>query len=159
VKVESRDAAGVRWAAGGVPGGASHDVKDGRLRYTFNWIGTKLQDVVADRAIEPGPHVLTAEFVARGPNTDPDMPGTAGTLTLFVDDESVGSGEIVTQPGYFCLTGDGICAGRDSASAVSPEYEAPFAFTGGTIDKVVVDLSGTRYIDHEAQVRGWFLID
>ena len=32
-------------------------------------------------------------------------------------------GEIVTQPGDFCLVGDGICVGRDSASPVTPEYD------------------------------------
>ena len=47
----------------------------------------------------------------------------------------------------------------NSASAVTPEYVAPFEFTGGTIDKVVVDMSGERYVDHEAQVRAWFAID
>ena len=87
------------------------------------------------------------------------MPGAEGTLTLYCDDEAIGSGKIVTQPGYFCLTGDGICAGRDSSSAVTPEYEAPFPFTGGKLDKVVVDLSGEPYIDHEADVRAWFAID
>jgi arylsulfatase len=87
------------------------------------------------------------------------MPGTAGTLTLYVDEEPVGSGELVTQPGYFCLTGDGICVGRDSASAVSPDYQAPYPFSGGTIDKVVVDVSGEGYVDHEAKVRAWFAID
>lgn len=55
--------------------------------------------------------------------------------------------------------GDGICVGRDDASPVTPAYTAPFPFTGGVIDKVVVDVSGDRYIDHEAQVRGWFLLD
>ncbi len=159
VVLDAQDAQGVLWAAGGVPGGHSLYVKDRRLRYTFNWIGTTLQDVVADRDLTPGAHVLTAEFVANGPSTNPDMPGTSGTLTLYVDDQAVGSGPIVTQPGYFCLTGDGICVGRDSASAVSPEYQAPFRFTGGRIDKVVVDVSGERYVDHEAQVRAWFAID
>jgi hypothetical protein len=103
--------------------------------------------------------VCSAEFMADGPRADPAMPGTAGTLTLYVDHEAVGSGQIVTQPGYFCLTGDGICVGRDSASAVTPEYQAPFPFAGGSIDKVVVDVSGERYLDHEAQVRAWFAID
>jgi arylsulfatase A-like enzyme len=159
VTVESSGVEGVIWAAGGVPGGHSLYVKDGVLRYTFNWIGTILQDVVADRPLTPGAHVCSAEFAAEGPNGDPAMPGAAGTLTLYVDDEAVGSGQIVTQPGYFCLTGDGICVGRDSASAVTPEYQAPFPFTGGTIDKVIVDVSGERYLDHEAQVRAWFAID
>ncbi len=66
---------------------------------------------------------------------------------------------IVNRPGYFCLVGDGICVGRDSASPVTPDDASPFAFTGGTIDKVVVDGSGERCIDHEAHVRAWFWID
>jgi arylsulfatase len=159
VTIDDGGAQGVVWAAGGVPGGHSLYVKDGRLRYTFNWIGTHLQDVVAEHDLTPGPHVLAADFVASGPSADPAMPGTAGTLTLYVDDQAVGSGPITTQPGYFCLTGDGICVGRDSASAVTPEYQAPFPFTGGTIDKVVVDVSGEAYLDHEAQVRTWFSLD
>ena len=159
VRVDSTEVEGVVWAAGGVPGGHSLYVKDGTLRYTFNWVGTVLQDVVADTALTPGSHVLAAQFAASGPSSNPDLPGTEGTLTLFVDDQQVGQGTIVTQPGYFCLTGDGICVGRDSASAVTPEYQAPFPFTGGSIDRVVVDLSGDGYIDHEAAVRAWFSID
>jgi arylsulfatase len=159
VQVDSADAEGVIWAAGGVPGGHSLYVQDGRLRYTFNWIGSILQDVVSDRDLTAGAHVLAAEFAASGPSTDPAMPGTEGTLTLYVDDQVVGSSRLVTQPGYFCLTGDGICVGRDSASPVTPAYVSPFPFTGGTIDKVVVDVSGDRYVDHEAQVRAWFSID
>ena len=159
VKVDSADAQGVLWAAGGVPGGHSLFIKDGRLQYTFNWVGSKHQDVVADTEITPGAHVFIAEFAAGGPSPDPAMPGCAGTLTLYVDDQAVGSGDIVTQPGFFCLTGDGICVGRDSGSPVSKAYEDTFPFTGGTIDRVVVDVSGEAYVDHEAQVRGWFAID
>ena len=159
VNVTSSDVEGVIWAAGGVPGGHSLYVKDKRLRYTFNWVGTVLQDVVADRDLTEGAHVCTAEFTLEGPSDDPAMPGAVGTLTLYVDDQQVAAERITTQPGYFCLTGDGICVGRDSASAVTPEYDAPFPFTGGTIDKVVVDVSGERYVDHEGAVRAWFSID
>ena len=93
-----------------------------------------------------GRHVLAVEFAVEGPNTDPKQPGFAGTATLYIDDEPVGSGDIVTQPGYFCLVGDGICVGRDSASPVTPDYadRGTFAFTGGTIDKVVVDVTGEQ---------------
>jgi len=159
VRIDSVDVEGVVFAAGGVPGGHSLYVKDGRLTYTFNWIGTVLQDVVAESTLTEGTHVLVAEFAAAGPSTDAQMPGTEGTLSLFVDDVRVGQGRIVTQPGYFCLTGDGICVGRDSASAVTPNYAAPFAFTGGEIERVVVDLSGEAYVDHESKVRAWFGID
>ena len=159
VVVDSVDAEGVLYAHGGVAGGHSLYVKDRRLRYAFNWVGTHLQAVSADREITPGPHVFTAEFTATGRNADPAMPGAAGTLTLYIDDEPAGKAEIVTQPGYFCVVGDGICVGRDDASPVTPDYRSPFRFTGGTIDKVVVDVSGDRYVDHEAQVRAWFSLD
>ncbi|MFF0817698.1 sulfatase-like hydrolase/transferase [Rhodococcus sp. NPDC003318] len=159
VRVDADDAEGVLFAHGGVAGGHSLYIKDHRLHYAFNWLGTTQRDVVADRDIGPGSHVCTAEFAADGRNPDPGMPGFAGTLTLYLDDEQVAAGEIVTQPGPFNLVGDGICIGRDSGSPVTPDYTAPFAFTGGSIDKVVVDVSGQRYVDHEAQVRGWFALD
>jgi arylsulfatase A-like enzyme len=159
VAIDSADAEGVLFAHGGVAGGHSLYVKDGRLRYAFNWVGTHLQEVVADREIAPGRHVFSADFSVKGKSEDASMPGFAGTLDLYVDDEHVGSGEIVTQPGVFCLVGDGICVGRDSASPVTPDYTSPFRFKGGTIEKAVVDVSGTRYVDHEAEVRGWFMLD
>jgi len=159
VDIDSIDAKGVLYAHGGVAGGHSLYVKDKKLRYTFNWIGTQLYDIVADTEISPGRHTLTVEFVTTGQSTDPAVPGFNGTLTLYVDERKVGDGEIVTQPGNFCLVGDGICVGRDSASPVTPQYTAPFAFTGGTIEKVVVDVSGERFVDHEAEVAGWFSRD
>jgi arylsulfatase len=159
VRLDSADAQGVIWAAGGIAGGHALYVQDRRLCYSFNWVGSLFQDVVATRDVTPGPHVFTAEFSATGRSTDPEHPGTAGTVTLYVDEDEVGTGDIITQPGYFCITGDGISVGKDSGSAVTPRYAAPFPFTGGTIDKVVMDLSGEHFVDHEAQVIGWFLKD
>jgi arylsulfatase len=159
VEIDAPDAEGVLFAHGGVAGGHSLYVKDGKLRYTFNWVGTHLQDVVGDRDITAGEHVYAAEFSLKGKSEDPAMPGFAGTLSLYADGDQIGEGEIVTQPGFFCLVGDGICVGRDSASPVTPEYRPPFRFTGGTIDQVVVDVSGEAYLDHEAQVQAWFMRD
>jgi arylsulfatase A-like enzyme len=153
------DAEGVLFAHGGVAGGHSLYVQDHRVTYAFNWLGTSLQVITADRDIAPGQHVVTAEFQATGRNSDPAMPGARGTITLYIDGDVVGSGEIVTQPGLFCAVGDGLCVGRDDASPVTPAYTAPYRFTGGTIDKAVVDVSGDRFVDHEAEVRGWFLLD
>jgi arylsulfatase len=159
VHLDDATAQGVLFAHGGVAGGHSLYLKDDRLRYAFNWVGTHLQVVESDGPVPSGSHVVTAEFTAGGRSDDPQMPGAKGVLALYVDAQEVGSGEIVTQPGAFCLVGDGICVGRDDASPVTLDYVAPFPFTGGTIDRVVVDVSGERYIDHEAQVRGWFLLD
>jgi arylsulfatase len=159
VMIDSPEAEGVIYAHGGVAGGHSLYLKDGRLRYAFNWVGSHLQCIEADREISPGKHVYTAEFAVKGKSDDPVRPGFAGTLTLYMDGEPVGTDAIITQPGFFCLVGDGICVGRDSASPVTSDYTAPFRFTGGAIEKVVVDVSGEPYLDHEAQVRAWFMRD
>jgi arylsulfatase len=159
IQIDSADAHGVIYAHGGVAGGHSLYIKDRYLHYVYNWLGSHLQVVQADREITPGPHVFTTEFTATGRSQDPAMPGATGTLTLYLDDQPVGSGDIITQPGYFCIVGDGICVGRNDGSPITPDFDGPFRFTGGTIDKVIVDVSGERYIDHEAQVRGWFIVD
>ncbi len=62
---------GVIFAHGGVAGGHSLYVKDGRLRYAFNWVGTHIQDVVADRDIAAGQHIYSAEFSMTGQERGP----------------------------------------------------------------------------------------
>jgi arylsulfatase len=42
---------------------------------------------------------------------------------------------------------------------VSPDYRAPFPLTGGTIDRVVVDVSGDRYVDHDKEVLAYLARD
>ena len=71
----------------------------------------------------------------------------------------VHAAEIVTQPGHFALTGDGLCVGRDSASPVAPEYDPPFRFVGGRIERVVVDVSGAPFVDHEKEVLAYLKRD
>ena len=119
-------------------------IKDRKLHYAFNWLAGALHNVSGADEITIGKHVFTVEFVSEGPNGDPEMPGFKGTATLYIDDRAVGSGNVVTQPGPFCLIGDGICVGRDSASPVTPDYadRGTFNFSGGTIDRVIVDVSG-----------------
>ena len=55
-------------------------------------------------------------------------------------------------PFIFGLAGGGVSVGRNLGQPVSQSYQAPFEFTGGTIARVVVDVSGTPYIDAEKQM-------
>jgi arylsulfatase len=157
VTIDGPDAAGVLFGQGANAGGHVFYVKDRRLHYVYNWLGERVQQVSSDSELPTGEHVLTAEFEKTG---DEESTGSAtGTLTLYVDTEPVGSGEIVTQPGFFGLTGAGLTVGRSAASAVSPDIEPPFAFAGGTIDRVVVDVSGDHYVDHEKEVLAYLARD
>jgi hypothetical protein len=67
-----------------------------------------------------------------------------GTLSLYYGDEKVGEGRIKTQPGKFMIAGEGLCIGRDGGERVTGDYPGPYphAFTGGTINRVAVHVSG-----------------
>jgi arylsulfatase len=155
--LDTADAQGVLFAHGGVGGGHSLYLQGGRLHYVYNGLGERIQKISSDVDVEPGKHVFTAEFQKTG---DEEGSGSAtGTLTLYIDETEVGSDEIVTQPGFFALTGDGLSIGRDSASPVSADYSSPFSFTGGEIDRVIVDVSGDHYVDHEKEVLAYLARD
>ncbi|MDV2482780.1 sulfatase-like hydrolase/transferase [Methanoculleus sp. Wushi-C6] len=155
--IDGPEAQGVLFAHGGVGGGHSLYIADGRLHYVYNWLGDAIQKISSSSIVPTGRHAFTAEFAMDGEDTE--TKSALGTLTLYVDMEKVGEGRIRTQPGFFTLTGDGLCVGRDSGSPVSPDYSAPFAFTGGTIDRVVIDVSGEHYVDHEKEVAAWIMRD
>ncbi|MFZ2174035.1 MAG: arylsulfatase [Rhodococcus sp. (in: high G+C Gram-positive bacteria)] len=155
VVIDSPDAEGVLLAIGGVGGGLSLYVRDRRFHFVYNWLGEKIQKISADTEISAGRHLLTAGFRVTGG----DPTGSAlGTLTLFLDEEQVGSLDIITQPGPFSLS-EGLSVGRDSGSPASPDYRPPFTFTGGTIEAVVVDVSGDRFVDHEKEVLAYLMRD
>ena len=149
VDIETPEAEGVLLAHGARFGGHSLYVKDGTLKYVYNFAGIVEQMVVAAEKVPTGKCQLSAAFVREGT----DMP-THGTLTLYIDEKAVGSAQIRTQPGYFALDGEGLCIGRDSADPVTKDYpgERPWEFTGGTIKQVIVDVSGDPFInvEHEA---------
>lgn len=64
----------------------------------------------------------------------------------------------MTQPGNFSLVGEGLNVGRDPGEPVTDDYAGsrPYAFTGGTINQVMVDLSGEPFIDLEREAIAMF---
>jgi arylsulfatase A-like enzyme len=150
-------AEGVLFSQGARAGGHALYVKDGRLHYTYNWLGEREQTVSSESEIDGGTHVVTAEFAKTG--DDPQTMSATGTLTLYVDTEAVGSGEVMTQPGMFGLSGSGVSVGRGNGSSVSSDYEGTFPFSGGTVERVVIDVSGDHYVDHEKEVLAYLARD
>jgi arylsulfatase len=157
VRIDTPEAGGVLFAHGGVGGGHSLALLGGRLQYVYNWLGERVQRISSPAPIPPGEHILTAEFAKTG--DDPKTGSALGTLTLYVDTDAVASGEIMTQPGFFSLTGDGLTVGRDSGSPVTGDFDGASAFSGGAIDRVVVDVSGDDFVDHEKEVLAYIARD
>ena len=58
-------------------------------------------------------------------------------------------------PFLFSLAGEGLCVGRDSAEPVTGDYPGAHlrTFTGGTIKRVAVDVSGDPYLNLEREAQ------
>ena len=143
-------AEGVLFAQGTRFGGHALYVKDNRLHYLNNFLGSEEQKVVASEEVPTGEKlILSASFE----KTSAEADHTAGTLTLYHNDEKVGEGEIKTQLGAFAIAGSGLYVGRHEGEPLTDDFpgEAPHRFTGGTINRLGIDVSGEPYLDLERE--------
>ncbi len=151
VRVDTIGAEGVIFKQGGAHGGHVLFVQDGRLHYVYNFMGEDEQKLSSSIAVPLGNHILGVRYTRAGTVEGSHTP--LGEVALFVDDEAAGSlADVRVHPGTFGLAGAGLSVGRNSGSAVSSSYKAPFEFTGGAITQVVVDVSGQPYEDVEKEL-------
>jgi arylsulfatase A-like enzyme len=150
VDIPAAGAEGVLFAHGSPFGGHALYIKDNRLHYVYNFVGNE-QKLVGTEDIPTGDDlILSASFEKDGE----DPPGVStGLISLWHGDTKVGETRIKTQPGKFMLSGEGLCIGRDGGAGVTGDFPGPrpWAFTGGTIKRVAVDVSGDPYVDLERE--------
>ncbi|MDO3401473.1 arylsulfatase [Mycolicibacterium neoaurum] len=158
VTIDTADAQGVLFKQGAGHGGHVLFVQNGHLEYVYNFMGEDEQRVTARTPIPLGSHVFGVRYERTGTVEGSHTP--VGQVSLYIDDSIVGQADGVrTHPGSFGLSGGGIKVGSNTGQAVSGAYSAPFAFTGGTIAKAVVDISGTPYLDAERELARAFARD
>jgi arylsulfatase len=156
VTIDTEDAQGVLFAHGARFGGHALYIKDGKLKYVYNFVGDDEQVIESTGPVPTGRHVFSASFEREG-----DSMPAEGTLTLHVGEETAGQGRIRTQPGKFSIAGEGLNIGKDAGEPVTDDYpgQAPWSFTGGTIHRAAVDVSGQPFVDLAAEVRMAFMRD
>ncbi len=143
---------GVLISQGGNDGGYTLFIKDDKLHYVHNYVEAEYFHVESNKTVPEGRRKLRFEFEVTGKPDIAKGKGTPGIGQLYIDDKLVGETEIpVTTPLVFGLTG-GIVVGGDPGAPVSPDYEAPFRYTGELFN-VTVDLSGDLIEDDEAGFR------
>jgi arylsulfatase A-like enzyme len=151
VDLPASGAQGVLFAHGSRFGGHALYVKDNRLHYAYNFVGIVEQKIDATEDLPTGQDlIVSAAFDKDGE----DPPGVAtGVLSLYHGDHKVGEGRIKTQPGSFAIAGEGLCVGRDGGEPVTDDYPGapPWQFTGGTIKRIAIDVSGEPYVDLERE--------
>jgi arylsulfatase len=156
VNVETPNANGVLFAQGSRFGGHALYVKNGTLKYVYNWVGEFEQIIESDTPLPTGECVFSASFEKVG-----DAMPAEGILSLYINEEKVGEGKIKTQPGKFSLAGEGLNVGKEGAEPVTDDYPgtSPWAFVGGTIHQATVDVAGEPWVDLEKEVVAAFARD
>jgi arylsulfatase len=150
VDIPAPGAEGVLFAQGSRFGGHTLYIKDNRLHYLNNFLGSVEQKVVATKDVPTGEKlILSASFEKT--SQEPDR--AKGTLSLYHGDEKVAEAEIDTQLGAFAIAGSALYVGRHEGEPLTADFpgQAPHHFTGGTLDRVAVDVSGEAYIDLERE--------
>lgn len=117
IEVPESGAQGVIIAQGANIGGWSLYVHEGKLKYCYNLGGVKRFFAESAGVLPAGEHQVRMEFDYRGEGL-----GGGGTVTLFVDGEQVGSGEVEATLAMVFSADDGCDVGLDSGSPVSPDY-------------------------------------
>ncbi len=151
VTIDTTGAEGVLFKQGGGHGGHVLFIQDGRLHYVYNFMGDEEQLVSSPGAVPLGTHIFGVSYSRTGTVENSHTP--LGEVTLYIDGDAVASlPNVKAHPGTFGLAGATISVGRNTGSAVSSTFKAPYAFTGGTIAQVNVDLSGAPYVDVEKEL-------
>ena len=144
-------AEGVLLCQGSGMGGWSFYVQDGKLHYVHNYVRRAWYKVSSPDSLPAGRHQLRFEFEPTGKPDLPNGRGAPGHAQLYVDGQLVAQEEFpVTTP--VAYNPGGLTCGANPGSPVTPDYHAPFTFTG-TLHTVTVDLSGDLITDTEAEMR------
>lgn len=127
---------GAIFSQGGIAGGWMLYVKDGTLKYHYNFLGLQQYEVAATQPLAPGTHQVRMEFAYDGGG-----PAKGGLVTLYVDGTPVGSGRVEqTQPVVFSAdeTSD---VGVKRGSPVTPEMPPERSEFNGAVKAVVIETS------------------
>ena len=151
VDIPPGGAEGVLLCQGSGVGGWSFYLKDSKLHYVHNYVRRALYQVSTPDAVPPGRHQLRFEFEPTGKPDIPQGKGAPGRAQLYIDSQLAGQAEFpVTIP--IAISPGGLTCGANPGSPVTPDYQAPFRFTG-TLHSVTVDLSGDLITDTESEMR------
>jgi arylsulfatase A-like enzyme len=151
VDIPEGGAEGVLLSQGTGVGGWSFYIADGRLHYAHNYVRRAVYRVSSPDILPTGRHRLRFEFEPTGEPDFAQGKGSPGRAQLYVDGHLVGQAEFpVTTP--IAFNPGGLTCGANPGTPVTPDYHAPFRFTG-TLHTVTVDLSGDLITDAEAEMR------
>jgi len=152
VEIPEGGAEGVLISQGGIDGGYTFYIKDGKLQYLYNYVARTFFHAESTTTVPEGRHQLRYEFEVTGEADVLNGKGAPGRGQLYIDGQLVGQVDMdVTNPIMLGLA-SGVAIGADPGSPVTDLYKGPFDFNG-VIHKVTMDVSGDLIQDTEAEMR------
>jgi arylsulfatase len=144
ILVPPQGAEGVIIAQGANIGGWSLYANKGKLKYCYNLGGVQRFYVESADRIPAGPHQVRMEFEYAGGGL-----AKGGKVTLYLDGEEAGKGEVaMTLPMVFSAD-DGCDVGEDSGAPVSEDYGATGNAFNGRIQGVQLAIAeAAESVDH-----------
>ena len=124
-------------AQGGRTGGWAFLADGGKLAFHYSYCGLERSTAVSTETIGAGTHQVRAEFAYAGGGI-----GRGGTVTLFIDGNAVGTGQVArTHPMYFSFD-EGLDVGCDTGMPVYEGYRTSRGRFSETINWAQIDLGG-----------------
>ena len=123
---------GVVTCVGAFSCGWSLYIKDGKPNFRYTFFDVADVDIPGTENVPAGKVTLKTEFTPDGSKDG------GGTLKLFVNGKPAGAGLLKRTAFRHGL--EPFEVGRDSITSISPDYKAPFAFSG-TIEEVKFELT------------------
>jgi arylsulfatase len=111
-------------------GGYVAFLRDGRLHFVYNHLGTTLTTTVAEVILPLGPVEVRLEFTPTGAH--------AGDVNLFYGDVPVGQGHI-PRTTLVTVGVHGFTVGYQRGSAISPDFAGRNDVTPGALRRVVIE--------------------
>jgi arylsulfatase len=145
-------AEGVIVAMGSSLGGYVLFIQGRKVHYAYNYVASQEFVISSEVEVPEGSIEVRFEFEPKGKPDVKKGKGTPGIGQLYFNKKLVGEGKLpVTIPLAFGI-GGGLIVGRGVGSPISSRFMNPFEFTG-TINDVVVDVSGDLIVDKESEMR------
>jgi len=128
-----------------------------RRHYVNNFVGMTEEKIAATEDLPTGEDlILSASFDKSG--EDPSRPDCShsGTAT-----RRSARGRSRHNPEKITIGGERLCIGRVGAAGVTTDYSGkrPWPFTGRTIRRVAIDVSGGAYIDLEREAAATLMLE
>ena len=154
VDIPEAGADGVLLSFGGNDGGFTFYVQGNRLCYLHNYLALDYFYVKAPDPLPAGRHLLGMQFEPTGKPDIKNGKGVPATVTLLLDGQPIASGELPHTVPIRLGQGGAMLVGQDGGAPVNPEYSPPFAYAG-TLERVIVDVSGESPVDQQAEMKAY----